>query len=404
MAYHALLKDKIDQIPKDGTPFKKVKPLDWISLASLLVILVIFVYAGYFTREFMVDVSKVSREYPFQEYTKFTAGGKVVAEHRVPVSPRIAGQLAQIMVDKGSLVKKGQVIARLESTDAALLREQRDADLRLAMAKLDQAALGLNEAQFEFGQCKDQYTTGSISESAFHSCSTVLRKAKSSFDVAQATVNAQSAALRSAEAALDHTEVRAPFDGAVLSRDGHVGDTVDPRLSASNAGRGIVTLADLSSLEIEVEVPPSENEFLKIGQPCMIVLDALQVHLRGEVASVTTPAGSDKRGASVMVRFIDRDVRVLPEMRADVAFLNRQVSQEEDKPLIFVYRSSLVSSQGGYSVFVVRGEKAIQKMVRIGRQLNDKVQICQGIADGDMLVANPPEGMKNGSRVLADKD
>ncbi|HQG32814.1 MAG TPA: efflux RND transporter periplasmic adaptor subunit [Deltaproteobacteria bacterium] len=404
MSYHAVLKDKADRIPKDGTPLRRIKPFDWISLASLLAILAVSIYAGHFTREFMVDVSRVSQEYPYQEYTKLHASGTVVVEHRVSVSPRIAGQVAQIMVDKGSLVKKNQVIARLESTDEALLRDQRAADLRLAKARLEQAGILLSEAEADYERIRDQYKDGSASESELNASAAALRKAKSAFEVAQATVNAQSAALRSAQAAFDHIEVKAPFDGVVLSRDAHIGDMVGPRLSASGEGSGIVTLADLSSLEIEAEVPSSEIESIKTGQPCMIVLESPKVHLRAEVESIMPPGSKDKTAAGVRIRLIDRDVRILPETGVDVAFLDRQILKADDKPLLLIDRSSLIRSRGGHSVFVVRGDKAVEKRVRVGGQLGDKVRILQGVTDGDMIITNPPEGMRNGSKVLADKD
>ncbi len=403
MTSHALLKDKVDPIPKDGTPLRRIKPFDWISLASLVVILGIFIYAGHFTREFMVDVSKVSQEYPYQEFTKLNASGKVVVEHRVSVSPRITGQLAQIMVDKGSMVKKNQVIARLENTDAVLLRDQREADLRLAKANLEQAKINLSEAELDYENSDEEYRNGTIPASAFHASEANLRKVRSAFNVARAAVDSQHAALRSAEAALGYTEVRTPFDGVVLSRDGHIGDTVGPMLSASGEG-GIVTLADLSSLEVQAEVPSSGIGLLKVGQPCMVIFDALKVHLKGEVISVTPQSGKEKAVAGVRVRFIDRDARILPEMSARIAFLDRQISQTDSKPLILVNRSSVISSHGGYSVFVVKGEKAVEKKVRLGGQLKDKIQVCQGITDGDMLIANPPDGITNGARVLADSD
>lgn len=401
MAHHALLNDKIDSAPRYKRPLEGSKPFEWIALASLVIMLIIFIYTGYFTRDFAVSVSKVSQEYPYQVYTKFSADGKIVVEHKISIAPRVAGQISEIMVDKGSLVKKDQVIARLDSTDASLLRDQRKADLRLAEAKLEQARIGLNEAKLEYEHCVDQYRKGSVSGSGFHACAASLRRIKSAFEVAQATVIAQTAALHSANAGLVYTEVRAPFDGIVLSRDAHVGDTAGPKLTTSDDDSGIVTLADLSSLEIEVQAPASEIESLKAGQPCMVSVDALKLHLKGKVESVMQTAGKDNMSASVLVRLIDHDARILPEMSAQVAFLAQQVAPGEDKPLILVNRFSLTKSRSGYFVFVVKDEKAVEKRVHIGAQFKDKVEIRQGISDGDMLIVNPPDGIRNGSRVFA---
>jgi multidrug efflux pump subunit AcrA (membrane-fusion protein) len=152
-----------------------------------------------------------------------------------------------------------------------------------------------------------------------------------------------------------------------------------------------------------VEVPLSERERITVGQPCEIILQGQDRTLKGEVETVMSP--TDKAGESVVVRvsFIDRAPTVLPDMDAHVAFLVRPVSSEENKPLVTVDRSALNPCRGGYSVFKVSGERAVEKLVRLGRQFKDKVEVLEGVRVGDVLVANPPDGLKHGSKVIPRK-
>jgi hypothetical protein len=108
--------------------------------------------------------------------------------------------------------------------------------------------------------------------------------------------------------------------------------------------------------------------------------------------------------AVVNVAILDRDPLAMPGTAAQVAFLVRQVSPKENKPLVAVDRSALTPCRGGYSVFVVKGDQVVEKVVRLGRQFKDEVEITGGIALGDTLVAEPPDGMKTGSRITVRKD
>ncbi len=404
MAYEVLSKGNIEKLAKNAARGRKIRPFDWISLASLVAILVIFVYAGYFTREFMVDVTKVTREYPFQINTRLNAIGRVVVDHVIDVMPRTAGQLVEVLVKEGDQVKKGQVVARLESTDAALSRDQSDADLKLANANLEQAVIVFNEAELDHEHSKDLYQKGSLSESGYHASLALFRKAKSAVNVAQATVRAQTAALHGAEVALGYTQVKAPVDGIVLKTNAHGGDTVSPLGSSGQGNSGIVSLAEFSSLRVEAEVPESEFDSIKMGEPCVIIVDALkQKRLRGEVDAVIPAADENKGTATVRVNFIDYDTSILPDMTADIALLSRPLSPDDTAPITVVDRSALVVSRGGHTVYLVKGERAVEKRVSIGAQFKDKVEIREGLSCDDIIIINPPDALRKGSRVIPNK-
>lgn len=404
MAYENVSKGNAESLANKAAHGRKVKPFDWISLASLVAILVIFIYAGYFTREFTVDVTEVNREYPHQIHTLFNASGRVVVDHVITVMPRTTGQLVKVLVKEGDLVKKGQVIARLESTDAELLKDQSDANLTLANANLEQAMIAYGEAELEHERCKDLYQKGSLPEAEYKASSTALRKAGSAVNVGKATVRAQAAALRGAEVALGYTQVKAPVDGIVLKENAYAGDMVSPLGFSGQENSGIISLVEFSSFAVKAEVPDSKIDLIKKGEPCVIMVDALQnKQLRGEVDAVLPAVDGDKGKAAVILSLIDHDNRILPDMSADVAFLTRPLSPDEINPINVIDRSALVVSRDGHTVFLVKSDHAVEKKVIIGAQFKDKVEIREGLSSGDLVILNPPDGLKKGSKVIPKK-
>jgi RND family efflux transporter MFP subunit len=401
MTSEVLPKNKIGNAAADKSTQRKIQPMDWAMIVSLSVILVIFVYTSIFTREFPVDVVNVVREYPYQIYSRYHATGNVAVKRQVNVAAKVTGQLVEFMVEEGSLVAKGQVIARLESADAVALRDQSEAKLKLAVANLEQARVDLAEESLNVERYKKLFEMGSVSRAEYKAAEAKYRKAQSAVDAAEASVKAETAALRGAEVALDYTQVKAPFGGVVLSLNAEIGDVVTPLGSAGNTDSSIATVADVSSFTVGVRVSGSQSEQAQKGQPCVIVLEGLpDDHFKGEVIAVEPQAEKEKPESLVKVRILEYDPRIRPDAGATVSFLSRPVPAGEDMPRMVVHTSAIVAIQGGSAVYLVKDGRAVLKRVRTGTRFDDRVEILEGVSVGDALVAKPPEGLKNGSRLI----
>jgi len=109
-----------------------------------------------------------------------------------------------------------------------------------------------------------------------------------------------------------------------LTKNADIGDIVTPLGAAANAKAAVVTIADLNSLQVEADVSETNLGLVKVGQPCEIQLDAIpDLRFRGEVHTIVPTADRAKATVMVKVRFLDKDPRILPEMRAKVVFLSR---------------------------------------------------------------------------------
>jgi hypothetical protein len=106
----------------------------------------------------------------------------------------------------------------------------------------------------------------------------------------------------------------------------------------------------------------------------------------------------------VKVRFRNKDPRVLPEMRAKVSFLSRELKQEEEKPRTAVMKSAVINHGGRKIVFLIKGDRVVETAIQTGEPLGEMIEVLSGVKVGDRVVAKPPKRLKNGSRIkIAEK-
>lgn len=390
----------IERGEKQKRAKRRRRPPTPIILVAAGVIVVLLVLWGFFTRGVAVKVATVSEVYPSQLITRISASGYVVAQRKADVATKITGQLVSLMVQEGSVVKEGQVMAKLEDSDVRTAVEENRSNLRLAQARVREAEAALHDASLTYERMRNLVKSGAVSRSEFDAAQSRYLASKASLDAAQAAVKSSQAALKGAEVSLSYTEVRAPFDAVVLTKNADVGDIITPLGSAANAKAAVVTIADLSSLQVEADVSESNLNKVSVGAPCDITLDALPgEHFRGVVDTIVPTVDRTKATVLVKVRFIEKDPRILPEMSARVGFLSRPLEPGEQKPRVMVNKSAVVSSEEERHAFLVQGEKAVQTSVKTGEELGGMVTVLQGIKPGDTVIVDPPKGLRDGSKV-----
>jgi RND family efflux transporter MFP subunit len=347
-----------------------------------------------------VDVSTVSLVYPSQTFSLLNASGYVVAQRKAAVASKATGRLDWLGVEEGSVVKAGQLLARLENGDVAAAKNQAAANLATSRSSLTQAQVEQKDAARNLARNKELFNQGIISQSDYDTAQARYDRDVAATAGALTAINSAQAALNGAEVALDYTQIRAPFDGVVLTKNADVGDIVSPLAAAANAKAAVVTLADMGSLEVEADVSEANLGKVRVGQPCEILLDALpESRFRAVLHTIVPTADRSKGSVMVKVRFLDRDPRVLPEMSAKVAFLERPVQPGEGKPRIALQPASIVTRDGKSVVFVLRGDKVVETPVTLGPRIGDMVEVVSGVKAGERIAVKPLEKLHDQSRV-----
>jgi RND family efflux transporter MFP subunit len=390
----------------------------WVWLAAVLAVAALAMGALQRGRALAVEIGTVVAAYPSQSITVLNATGRVVAARRASVSSKATGRLEWLGVQEGERVAAGAVIARLENRDVAASREQAAAAVQAARANLVQGEAELADAEAALKRARELAQQNFVSASAVDAAEARYRKARAAIESLRANIAVAEANLRAATVAFEQTLIRAPFAGIVLTKSANVGDIVTPFSSAAGTTGAVVTMADMSTLEVEADVSESSIAKIAVGQPAEIQLDAFpDLRLAGSVSRIVPTVDRSKATLLVKVSFDETDARVLPDMSAKIAFLSRRLAPEERKPVPALRPEAVVKRDGRDFVFVVAGSAdpapggAARKTadeggavrltaVTVGGKVGDLVRV-DGLAPGARVVIAPPKRLADGQAVTA---
>lgn len=347
-----------------------------------------------------IEVGTVTTAYPSQLYSILNATGYVVPQTKADIASKATGRLEWIGVEEGSVVKRGEIIARLENQDVLASMEEAKANVLVANARLKAAEAELTDATLVFNRTKDLIKQKFVSNEVHDAAAARYRKAVAAINIATASIAAAEAAQLGAKVTVEYTLIRAPFDGVILSKDADIGDVVAPFSSTTESKGSVVSMADMDTLEVEADV--SESNLLKVhvGQPCEIQLDAIPDNrFRCVVNRIVPTVDRSKATVLVKVSFLKKHSRILPEMSAKVSFLSKELTAEEEKPVTVVQPSALVTRNGELVAFIINSNRVARVTVESGVEIGDLTTVIKGLNAGTKVVLNPPPKLEEGSKV-----
>jgi len=389
------------RIDRSMAPLRRRRRGRWIWL-GILIALALAAVAFFVAqpRTVTVQTTPVVTTYPSQQFVVLNSTGYVVAQRKAAISSKATGRLEWLGVAEGSRVKAGDVIARIDNRDVVAQAQSAEANVGAARAALEQSRVEQKNAEVELARNQDLVAKGFISLSALDTARARADRARAGVANAEATLRAATANARNAEVAVDYTQIRAPFDGVILSKSANVGDLVTPFSSATDSKGAVVSMADMSTLEVEADVSESSLSKVAVGQPAEIVLDALpDIRFRGHISRMVPTVDRAKATVMTKVRFDAIDPRVLPEMSAKVSFLTQEVTPEQQKALVAVSPDAIVQRDGRTVIFVVRDDKAVLVPVTAGTRVGDVSAITGNVKSGDKAVLRPPADLTDGTAI-----
>ena len=304
-----------------------------------------------------------------------SATGYLVANKQSKITPKISGKVVKLNFDVGDKVHAGDVLAVLESTNL--------------QAQLDEAKAGLEEAQREFKRQSGMWANGVTTRAAYDAADAQLKAAKARVD--QIAIN------------MHDMVVRAPFDGTIAMKSTEVGEVISSVMIGQVAGTlpagAICTIVDLNTLEVEADVNEGSIAQLHEGQPAEVTVDAFPGQKwRGVLRQIIPTADRAKATVKVKVKILDPGDRLLPEMSATASFLNTQRSESElhEPAKLWVPKSAIAD---GKVAVVDKTSHVSLRAVQTGDARENKVEIRSGVREGDRIVTENVEQLKNGQLV-----
>jgi HlyD family secretion protein len=368
------------------------------------------------------------------------ATGYIIAAHRIQVASKVVGKVSWIGVDKGSKVKEGQVIVRLEDDEyraqlqqargqlaslEARLREQQNgsrpeeiagavANLNVAKADLENARVNLSRtrelaeakvvARQQLDDAQARYDSAQARVVSLDKTYELVRIGPrvEQIDAVRGQIEQARGSVAFYETQLSDTVIKAPVTGTILERAVEKGEFVTNGFVGDRGAKGyVVSLADLNDLQVELDI--SQNDFAKLGpkQRGVINTDAFPGRkYEGYIEEISPEANRQKATVQVKVRVLKPDDYLRPEMNANVAFVSDEKAEKASAPPgpVIVIPASAVRDN---AVFVALGGRAVRRPIKAGTATSQGVRIDGGLVGGEDLIVTPPADLKDGDKVAA---
>ena len=389
------------RIDRSLAPVQTRRRRRWLWLTGIAVVVALGgVWFALQPRAVAVQTTPIVTTYPSQQFVVLNSTGYVVAQRKAAISSKASGRLEWLGVAEGTRVKAGEIIARLDARDVAAQLDAARANVMVAKAALEQAEAENRDATVSLKRTQDLVARKFLPDSALDQAKARADRASAGVASGKAGLAAATANSNNARVAVDYTQIRAPFDGIILSKSANVGDLVTPFSSAADSKGAVVSMADMTTLEVEADVAESSLSRIQVGQPAEITLDALpDARFRGSVSRMVPTVDRAKATVMTKVRFDAIDPRVLPEMSAKVSFLSQPITAEQQKPVTAVSPDALAQRDGRTVVLVVRDGKAVEVPVTPGSRIADLTAITGEVKTGEQAVLKPGPELKNGALV-----
>jgi len=218
-----------------------------------------------------------------------SASGEIKPKRYVNISSNVSGRIEQLLIKEGDTVRKGQVLARIDSTRIAAGERQSAAALEGAKADLARAQADLEVSRLGFERQKKMHADKLVSDQAFEQADAELKMKAAAVEAQRKRITQGEALLASNRDDLEKTSVVAPMDGVVTSLPKEEGETVIGAQSFSPTV--IMTVADLSVMEVEIMVDETDIRNVRVGQPAEVRVDALEgIKIKGDVTEIGSSA------------------------------------------------------------------------------------------------------------------
>jgi HlyD family secretion protein len=328
------------------------------------------------------------------------ASGYVTPRRRATVAAKITARVIDVYVDEGMAVTEGQLLARLDDSDA--LRRLRAAETQrdATAAQIESLKVNLANADLEWNRQKELQKEGVTSVQDLDLARTAAESLKAQVEAAKEQVRAAEAQIAVARQDVENCRVLAPFSGIVVSKDAQRGEMVSPISAGGGFTRtGIATIVDMNSIEIEVDVNESYIARVEPGQRVEAVLDAYpEWRIPAKVRTVIPTADRQKATVKVRISFDALDPRILPDMGIKVSFLAGEQAGARPAARALIPGAAVRIVDGKSAVFVLKDGILERRAVSLGGERGADVEVTAGLAPGDKVVVGGPRNLRDGQR------
>jgi HlyD family secretion protein len=392
-----------------------------IGVAVLVAVLIIINLRARRGKAVKVEVEEVDKR---NLEMVISASGSVRPKRKIDVSASVIGKITDIAVEEGDTVRKGQFLMQIDPAELESSVMRLEASVESARAARKQALHQLKQRENELERTRKLYNQGYRTDEEVEAAETAYEVALANYEASEQNIAQQKALLKSARHDLNEVTINAGMNGVVTRLNVEEGETAIMG-TINNPGTVLMTIADLSTIETEVEVDETEVVYIEIGDPAEVTLDAYpDTTYRGEVTEIGnspiygSSSVSGQRGVDfkVVITLDDAIPGVRPGLSADsdiivaerdsalsIPIQSLTVRQAEDISNFTSADTASASSDSDIEgVFIVESERAVFRPVRIGISGSRYFEVLSGVGFGDRVVSGDYKAireLRDGQRV-----
>lgn len=394
---------KMDRSASEHTAEHRARP--WVigGLVLVLAIAAVMAWLALQPEPVTVKVTTVRNlnAAPSNTGTVLTASGYVVARRIATASSKVTGQIREVLIEEGQQVEAGEILARLDDSNARKQLELVRSQLERARKTMVETRVRLADAERTLARTRSLRDENLASQAALDTAQAEVEALAARLDVTRSDIEVAERNLAVTQQGLDDTLIRAPFDGVIIAKNAQPGEMISPVSAGGGFTRtGIGTVVDMQSLEIEVDVNEAYINRVREGQPVEATLDAYSGwNIPAQVISIVPTADRQKATVKVRIGFRELDPRILPDMGVQVRFLDEAPQQVTSGPKLVVPVNALHRDGERDYVYVLHDNTLERRAVTTGGRDRGDVEIVAGLNQGERVVISANGELADGISV-----
>lgn len=319
------------------------------------------------------------------------ATGSVRASKRTEVGAQVSGKIINLHVQLGQAVKKGDLIAEIDSSNQSNSLSTAEAQLASFQAQLSSAKVALEVAQSNYNRLSKLYKADSASLNDLETAKNTLAAAKATVDEAKAQIKSAQISVNDAKTNLNYTQILSPMDGVIVSVPVSVGQTVNSNQTSPT----IVQVADLSKMLIKLEISEGDIAQVKQGQPVSFNTlaepdRAYQSQIDSVDPALTTLTDnnySETSGNTEAVYYYANSLVENPENSLRIGMtVQGEVTIAKRENVLVVPTSTIKKANGKATISVLENQQPVEKEIQLGLTDSQYTEVISGLSEGEQVI------------------
>jgi RND family efflux transporter MFP subunit len=390
--------------PSGGGSGRKILAWSAIFIAVGALGIGLWLWLGGKTVEITTVVAEEESAGPSLGNSVLNAAGYVVARRMSTVASKVTGRVMEIFVEEGQAVKKDEVVARLDPVNSQTMLTMAERELEASRRNLAEIEVRLADSRRTLDRNEALVKQQLVSQQVLDASRAEVNATAARLEAAKAQVKVSESGLAIRRIDFNDLNVRAPFDGVIISKDAQPGEMISPLSAGGGFTRtGIATIVDMDSREVEVDVNEAYINRVKPNQRVEAKLDAYPDHpLAAHVINIVPTADRTKATVRVRIAFDKLEPQILPDMGIKVRFLDdtpQQAADTRSGPRVRVPTSAVQRAEGNAYVWVVSDGHVERRAITVGAENDGQTEVLAGVRGGEELVSPLVEGLEDGGKV-----